>query len=129
MFAWLMGLGTISPDRLRRRLEDGEPVTVIDVNSRSSWTQAHVPGATNLAPADYDESELPPDRAAELVFYCSNTMCTKAPRAADRARKLGYRNVRVMSAGIRGWIAANLPTEGGDDSGIGRTRIEHAPSG
>lgn len=114
MFAWLMGLGTISPDRLRRRLEDGEPVTVMDVNSRSSWTEAHVPGATNLDPAGFDESELPPDRDAELVFYCSNTMCRKAPRAADRARKMGYGNVRVMSAGIRGWITADLPTEIGE---------------
>jgi 3-mercaptopyruvate sulfurtransferase SseA len=26
---------------------------------------------------------------------------------------MGYADVRVMSAGISGWIAANLPTEAG----------------
>lgn len=33
---------------------------------------------------------------------------------ARRAKKLGYGNVHVMSAGISGWLAAKLPTESGD---------------
>ena len=45
------------------------------------------------------------------VFYCSNPMCMKAPNAARRAKALGYTNVHVMSAGIRGWLdATNLAT-------------------
>ena len=50
-------------------------------------------------------------RDAELVFYCSNPMCRKAPLAAKRARDLGYANVRVLSAGIQGWLNASLPVE------------------
>jgi rhodanese-related sulfurtransferase len=49
-----------------------------------------------------------------LVFYCSNPLCRKAPTAARRARKMGYTNVHVMSAGINGWLAAKLPTESGE---------------
>ena len=113
MFARLMGLSTISPGKLHRRIQDGEPVTVIDVNSRSRWEEAHVPGAINVDPADYEESELPLDKSAALVFYCSNMMCRKAPGAAARARKMGYGNVQVMSAGISGWLSAELPTEDG----------------
>lgn len=113
MFARLMGLSTISPDKLHRRIQDGEPVTIIDVNARSRWEEARVPGAINVDPADYDEGELPRDKSAALVFYCSNMMCRKAPRAAARARKMGYGNVQVMSAGITGWLAADLPTDDG----------------
>ena len=51
---------------------------------------------------------------ATLVFYCSNPMCSKAPNAARRAQGWGYRNVRVMAAGIRGWLSAALPTESGE---------------
>jgi rhodanese-related sulfurtransferase len=40
-------------------------------------------------------------------------MCRKAPSAAARAKKMGYANVQVMSAGIRGWLAADLPTDAG----------------
>jgi rhodanese-related sulfurtransferase len=112
MFARLMGLRTISPNDLHRLLREGE-ATAIDVNSPGSWVEAHVPGAVNLDPTTFAPTDLPADRAALLVFYCSNPLCRKAPNAALRARRLGYENVRVMSAGIKGWMSARLPTESG----------------
>jgi rhodanese-related sulfurtransferase len=112
MFALLMGLKTVSPAGLKRLTEE-KRVTIVDVNSSEKWAAAHVPGARNLDPENYAESDLPEDRDAEIVFYCSNSMCRKAPNAARRARKMGYRNVKVMSSGIKGWVGANLPTDGG----------------
>jgi len=41
-------------------------------------------------------------------------MCRKAPNAARRAKKMGYANVTVMSAGISGWLASKLPSESGE---------------
>jgi rhodanese-related sulfurtransferase len=113
MFARLMGLKTISPDGLHQLIQDKQ-ATVIDVNSRQSWTTARVPGALNLDPVGYGDNELPRDKDAALVFYCSNPLCRKAPNAARRAKKMGYSNVRVMSAGISGWLSAKLPTEHGE---------------
>jgi len=113
MFARLMGLKTISPDGLHRLVQSPEHVAVIDVNSRESWLRARVPGARNLDPVDFKDSDLPPNKSDVLVFYCSNPMCRKAPNAARRAKKIGYGNVHVMSAGISGWLAAKLPTESG----------------
>jgi rhodanese-related sulfurtransferase len=112
MFAQLMGLKTISPDGLREMLQK-QHVTVFDVNSPQSWAKAHVPGALHLDPADFHDRDLPPDKASSLVFYCSNPLCRKAPNAARLAKKLGYTDVKVMSAGINGWLASKLPTEGG----------------
>jgi rhodanese-related sulfurtransferase len=112
MIARLMGLDTISPKDLHRALADGS-TSVIDVNSPQSWATAHVPGAINLDPIAYSPSDLPSDKGAHLVFYCSNPWCRKAPNAARRAGSLGYRNVRVMSAGIKGWLEADLPVETG----------------
>src|SRR4029434_3304097 len=113
MFARLMGLKTISPGDLHQLIQKRQ-VTVIDVNSPQSWSKARVPGAVNLDPTDFKESELPGDRESSLVFYCSNPMCRKAPLAARRAKKRGYGNVMCMSAGISGWLATDLPTEGGE---------------
>ena len=113
MFALLMGLKTISPEDLHRLVGAPQHLSVFDVNSTQSWTQAHVPGAKHLDPVEYQEGDLPADKSDMLVFYCSNPMCRKAPNAARRATKLGYGNVRVMSAGISGWLAKNLPTEAG----------------
>jgi rhodanese-related sulfurtransferase len=90
-----------------------QQVTVIDVNSRQSWIKQRVPGALNLNPADYSDSDLPPDKESSLVFYCSNPMCRKAPSAARRARKMGYEISRSCQP-YQGWVASQLPTEGGE---------------
>ena len=113
MFARLMGLEVISPAGLRNLMQNGS-VTVIDVNMRQSWLRARVPGALSLDPIAYSETDLPAHRDSILVFYCSNFMCRKAPNAARRAKAMGYPNVRVMSAGISGWLGASLPTEAGE---------------
>jgi rhodanese-related sulfurtransferase len=112
MIAFLMGLKSISPSELHQLVQERQ-VSVIDVNSHESWGKARVPSALNLDPETYSGSDLPPDKDSELVFYCSNPMCRKAPTAARRAKKMGYKNVRVMSAGISGWLSANMPTESG----------------
>jgi rhodanese-related sulfurtransferase len=113
MFARLMGLKTISPTELQK-LICGKQVTTFDVNSRQNWRNARVPGARNIDPTDYKDSDLPADKNSALVFYCSNPWCRKAPNAARRAKHLGYNNVQVMSAGISGWLDAHLPTESGE---------------
>jgi rhodanese-related sulfurtransferase len=105
-----MGLKTISPADLHRLVES-RTVAVFDVNSPQSWAQAHVPGAVRLDPTEYTEKDLPLNKDSAVVFYCSNFMCRKAPNAARRAKQMGYNNVRVMSAGISGWLGAHLPTE------------------
>jgi rhodanese-related sulfurtransferase len=113
MFELLMGLKTVSPNALHELIQK-QQVTVFDVNSHQSWVQARVPGALNLDPANYSASALPPDKESSLVFYCSNPLCRKAPNAARRAKQMGYNNVKVMSAGISGWLAKNLPTQAGE---------------
>jgi rhodanese-related sulfurtransferase len=112
VLARLMGLRTVSPEELQELMRQGA-ATAIDVNGPGSWAAARVPGAINLDPAAFEASDLPADRDALLVFYCSNPLCTKAPKAALRARRLGYEKVRVMAAGIRGWTSAHLPVESG----------------
>lgn len=114
MMAKLMGLKTISPSMLQENLQTGG-MSVFDVNSPQSWSQAHVPGAKRLDPEAFTPSDLPTDKAATLVFYCSNPMCRKAPNAAKRAKAMGWTNVLVMDAGITGWTNASLPTESLDD--------------
>jgi rhodanese-related sulfurtransferase len=111
MMAFLMGLKSVGPAELLPLVQAGA-VTVIDVNSPARWQAAHVPGAINLDPHGYERAALPADPQAPLVFYCSNPMCRKAPQAARRARALGFANVRVLSAGITGWLDAGYPVDG-----------------
>ena len=66
-----------------------------------------VPGAVLLTDSEsYAMSELPSDKAKELVFYCANTHCGASHHAAARAIASGYTNVKVMPEGIAGWVKA-----------------------
>ena len=44
---------------------------VIDNNGAGRWKRSHVPGAINLNPHIYTQTDLPPHKNATLVFYCS----------------------------------------------------------
>jgi len=112
MYALFMGLKSISPADLNRLMQTG-PVTVVDVNAPERWREARVSGAKNLDPTNFGAKDLPPDKAATVVFYCSNFMCSKGPKAASRAKQLGFANAMVMSAGIKGWLDAKLPVQSG----------------
>ena len=60
---------------------------------------------------DYDNlDKLPADKAANLVFYCANTGCSSSHAAAEKAIASGYTNVKVMPAGIAGWVKAGKQT-------------------
>lgn len=66
-----------------------------------------VPGAILLSDYEmFDVKELGPDKSRLLVFYCGSEQCTASHDAARRALALGYTNVKIMSAGIAGWLAA-----------------------
>ena len=110
MYAFFMGLKSISPADLNQ-LMLAEPITVVDVNAPERWRETHVPGAKNLDPETFKARDLPADKADTVVFYCSNFLCSKGPKAASRAKKLGFANAMVMSAGLKGWLDAKLPVE------------------
>jgi rhodanese-related sulfurtransferase len=47
---------------------------VFDNNSPGSWRKQHIPGAKNLDPGKFDETDLPVRKDATLVFYCSGPL-------------------------------------------------------
>ncbi len=102
----------ISVEDVADRLGQGD-LYVFDVNPRERWARGHVPRAVNLDPADFTIADLPEDRTATLVFYCSDPRCGASRFAARRAQQMGYTSVFVMPAGIRGWREAGKPVERG----------------
>ena len=60
----------LTVDEVAARL--GQPgFHVIDNNGAGRYKRSHVPGATNLNAHLFEESALPPDKQATLVFYCA----------------------------------------------------------
>jgi rhodanese-related sulfurtransferase len=92
-------------------LIDSKKVQAVDANGADTRKEfGTLPGAVLLTNyRTFDLSELPADKSRELVFYCGGEACTAAPKAAARAKEAGYTAVKVMSAGITGWVKANKP--------------------
>lgn len=102
----------VSVEQVAQWLESGEAVAV-DANGASTRAEHGViPGARLLSSSGtYDpNAELPSDKSTQLVFYCANTSCRASDGAAARAREAGYENVKVMRAGIVGWLEAGRET-------------------
>ena len=104
----------ISISDLKAAIE-AKKVTVFDVNGTDSWKKGHVPGALNYDSAKDKIAEiLPKDKNALVVAYCGGPKCNAYQAAADAAHKLGYKNIKHMSAGIAGWMQAGEKTEKGE---------------
>ncbi len=87
-------------------------VVVIDVNGTDSFKAGHVPTAVDFAAVKGDlAAALPKDKDALVVAYCGSPSCSAYTAAANAAVKLGYTNVKHLSAGISGWKEAKQPTE------------------
>ena len=100
-------LTSVSVTDLEASLARGECVPV-DANSDATRKRMGlVPGAVKLSDSDtFAASELPTDKAKNLVFYCGGEQCKASHTAARRAIAAGYPNVKIMSAGISGWVDA-----------------------
>ena len=87
-------------------------MTVIDVMSSKSYAKGHVPTAISFAKDGKNLSKiLPKDKNALIVAYCGGPSCKAYKRAASLAEKLGYKNVKHLSAGISGWRKAGEKVE------------------
>ena len=89
-------------------------VTLLDANGTDSWQEGHIPGAIDFAAQKGDLAKvLPQDKGALIVAYCGGPKCGAYKAAAAAAAKLGYTNVKHLSAGIHGWKGAKASVEKG----------------
>ena len=93
----------ISIKELQKAIKDGK-VAVIDVNGATTYKKGHIPTAFSFASNGMDLAKhLPKDKNTLVVAYCGGPGCRAYQRGAKAAAKLGYKNVKHLSAGISGW--------------------------
>ena len=93
-------------------LTKSKKAVIIDVNGSESYKKGHVPGALDYEAIKADlATKLPADKDTLIVAYCGGPKCMAYQAAAKAATKLGYKNVKHMSAGIAGWKDASQTME------------------
>ena len=89
-------------------------IVLLDANGNESFKSGHIPGAINFAEKqDKLADVLPADKDVLVVAYCGNPQCPAYHEAAVAAKKLGYKNIKHLVAGIQGWKTAGEKTEKG----------------
>jgi rhodanese-related sulfurtransferase len=97
-----------------KALVASKKAVLVDVNGTQSWKKGHIPGALNFDAVEKEFAKsLPEDKSTLIVAYCGGPRCSAYKAAAEAAEKLGYKNVKHMSAGISGWTGAGEKTEAG----------------
>ena len=101
-------LPTVSPDELKKMMDDGEQMVIVDTNSASMYKDGHIEGAISI-PWDMSgfkqDPELP--RGVPLIFYC---VCADEEDSGhmglSAVTDYAYRNIKLLKGGTPAWEAA-----------------------
>ena len=98
---------------VKRRLDAGEKIVLVDVREESEWAGGHLPGAVHLGKGiiERDIEQRVPDTNTKLILYCGGGF--RSALSADNLQKMGYSNVESMDGGWKGWVEAGFPTQKG----------------
>jgi len=91
----------ISPMELKRRLDAGEPIVLLDVRTPAEFERGHLPGSIPIPLGALRKrcNELPRDK--EIVVYCGSSL--RAYEGALILRYAGFENVRVLDGSVVTW--------------------------
>jgi rhodanese-related sulfurtransferase len=94
---------------VKKQLDAGEKIVVVDVREESEWARGHIPGAVYIGKGviERDIEQKVPDKNATLVLYCGGGF--RSALAADSLQKMGYKNAISMDGGWRGWTESGYP--------------------
>lgn len=85
---------------------------VVNVLSEALYDDCHIKGSMNVPFEELDSFYDTIDEDAQVVFYCSNYMCSSSGYAAKKLKSKGFKHVWAYEGGTAEWFQAGLPVEG-----------------
>lgn len=98
----------VSVEWVKKQIDKKADMVLIDSRpKRPRYDKGHIPTAISLPDSKFDKKkdQLPTDMNKLVVFYCGGFKCKLSHKSAGKAIALGYKNVKVFSAGYPGWKA------------------------
>jgi membrane protein DedA with SNARE-associated domain/rhodanese-related sulfurtransferase len=103
----------ITPEELRRRMQMGEPVYVIDLRhpTRVATDGGSLPGSVHLTPDQViaHRDQIPTDR--DIVVFCNCPGEATAAQVAVRLRDFGFARVYPLQGGLDAWQRSGYPLD------------------
>jgi adenylyltransferase/sulfurtransferase len=99
----------ISPVELKRRLDAGEDLFILDVREPNEYQINRIPGSTLIPLGELPRryQELPRDR--EIIAQCK--MGGRSAKAMEYLKTVGFANVKNLRGGILEWIDKVDPSQ------------------
>ena len=110
------------PAELKKRLDAGEPVVVIDVRDPDEYRDGSIEGATNISRGflEFRVGTAAPEPTTPIVLYCQTGL--RSMLAAKALHDLGYTNVVNLQGGFQRWAQSGLGVV--KDSPLGSEQIQ-----
>lgn len=103
------GSGEITVEELKRRLDQGEDLFILDVRNPEEYQICRLPGSVliPLGQLTQRHQELPRER--ELIVHCKSGM--RSARAIHFLRQQGFTRLKNLKGGILAWVERIDPTQ------------------
>ena len=96
------------PAELKKRLDAGESVVVIDVRDPDEYRDGSIEGANNISRGflEFRIGAAAADQSTPIVLYCQTGL--RSMLAAKALHDLGYTNVTNLQGGFQRWAQSGL---------------------
>lgn len=91
----------ITPEDLKRRLDQGEALFILDVRNPEEIQICRIPGSTVLPLPELPNRFAELDKSRELVVHCKSGM--RSAKAISFLREKGFTNLKNLKGGILAW--------------------------
>ena len=97
------------PAELKKRLDAGEPVVVVDVRDPDEYRDGSIEAATNISRGflEFRIGTVAPEPSTPVVLYCQTGL--RSMLAAKALHDLGFTNVINLQGGFQRWAQSGLP--------------------
>lgn len=116
------GYDLISTEDIKKKLDAGEDMVIIDTMPENSYHKNHIPGAVGaVLPGKMEEVDperrrafvkaLGEDKNKPVIIYCGRVSCYRSHVGALIAKEEGFTNVLRHPGGIDAWLEAGYKAE------------------
>jgi adenylyltransferase/sulfurtransferase len=101
-------VATISVQEFKRKIDNNEPLFVLDVREPAEYEIAHMENSTLIPLRDLPERLSEVDRTKPIVAFCHKGV--RSVLAVDLLQDAGFENVSSLDGGIDAWASEVDPT-------------------
>lgn len=104
------GPGRLSVDQAVLLINHHDAI-VIDIRDKEAFAKGHIINAKNISPDELEKNDAPiaQYKSKPIILVCYAGITSKP--LAEKLRKKGYAEIKVLNGGMNAWRSANLPLE------------------